>query len=225
MMTFEEFKAFATKAFPEISDTQIERFRLLEDGYKEWNAKINVISRKDIDSLYDHHVLHSLAIGKYLYENRPAAFKALSDGTGRRMRVLDLGTGGGFPGIPLAILFPGADFTLCDSIGKKTIVAKEMASLVGLENVNVVNARAESLPGTFDFVVSRAVASLRDFYPWVKGKFKSDVLFLKGGDIEAEIMEMAARYNYRRARIDTWPVNDWLRDDYFSGKFVIDIMK
>lgn len=225
MMTFEEFKAFATKAFPEISDRQIERFRLLEDGYKEWNAKINVISRKDIDSLYDHHVLHSLAIGKYLYENRPAAFEALSDGTGRRMRVLDLGTGGGFPGIPLAILFPGADFTLCDSIGKKTIVAKEIASLVGLENVNVVNARAESLPGTFDFVVSRAVASLRDFYPWVKGKFKSDVLFLKGGDIEAEIMEMAARYNYRRARIDTWPVNDWLRDDYFSGKFVIDIMK
>ncbi len=225
MMTFEEFKAFATKAFPEISDTQIERFRLLEDGYKEWNAKINVISRKDIDSLYDHHVLHSLAIGKYLYENRPAAFEALSGGTGSRMRVLDLGTGGGFPGIPLAILFPGADFTLCDSIGKKTIVAKEIASLVGLENVNVVNARAESLPGTFDFVVSRAVASLRDFYPWVKGKFKSDVLFLKGGDIEAEIMEMAARYNYRRARIDTWPVNDWLRDDYFSGKFVIDIMK
>lgn len=225
MMTFEEFKAFATKAFPEMSDTQIERFRLLEDGYKEWNAKINVISRKDIDSLYDHHVLHSLAIGKYLYENRPAAFEALSGGTGSRMRVLDLGTGGGFPGIPLAILFPGADFTLCDSIGKKTIVAKEIASLVGLENVNVVNARAESLPGTFDFVVSRAVASLRDFYPWVKGKFKSDVLFLKGGDIEAEIMEMAARYNYRRARIDTWPVNDWLRDDYFSGKFVIDIMK
>ncbi|MBR6001658.1 MAG: 16S rRNA (guanine(527)-N(7))-methyltransferase RsmG, partial [Bacteroidales bacterium] len=123
--------------FPELSTLQKERFEALDSLYRDWNAKINVISRKDIDNLYLHHVLHSLAIARYV------DLAGLSDFA--EAKVLDLGTGGGFPGIPLAILYPEASFTLCDSVGKKTIVASAVAEALGLDNVNVVNARAESL--------------------------------------------------------------------------------
>jgi len=224
MMEFKEFKEMVTAAFPEVTEQQFERFSRMEEGYNEWNAKINVISRKDIGGLYDHHVLHSLAIASYLRSQLPATYsKMLEEGNG--IKVLDLGTGGGFPGIPLAVMFPNVQFTLCDSIKKKTIVAEEISKLLGLENVTVVNARAESLGTRFDYVVSRAVASLTDFYPWVKGCFDKSILYLKGGDINEEISELMGREKLKKGTVSTWPVDAWLKDEYFAGKYVIDIRR
>lgn len=199
----------------DLTPLQISRLEALDGLYREWNAKINVISRKDIDALYEHHVLHSLAIARYLLtvEGLLESFSTAS--------VLDLGTGGGFPGIPLAILFPSARFVLCDSVGKKTIVAQAVASSLGLQNAEVVNARAESLPPTFDFVVSRAVAALPDFYPWVKGKFSRGILYLKGGDVNEEIAQVMARHRLPRGSVHTWPVSAWLRDPWYEGKLVV----
>ena len=214
-MTGQQFISFVSESFS-LTPEQESRFLALDALYREWNAKINVISRKDIDGVYDHHVLHSLAIAKYLSR------EGLSfDGC----QVLDLGTGGGFPGIPLAILFPSAKFTLCDSVGKKTIVAEAVATALGLENVTVVNARAESLPLVFDWVVSRAVASLTDFYPWVKGKFTNGILYLKGGDVNEEISSVMSRHKLAKGSVHTWPVDSWLQDPYFEGKLVIHIDK
>lgn len=179
MIGFADFEAFLKASFPDMTDGMVERFRLMDAGYRDWNAKINVISRKDIDSLYDHHVLHSLAIAEYLRTQRPEVYSMFTaplqegsvapvsystnvNASRAGLRVLDLGTGGGFPGIPLAVMFPNVRFTLCDSVGKKTIVAREIADMLGLDNVEIVNARAESLPGRFDFVVSRAAFEVED---------------------------------------------------------------
>lgn len=242
MIGFADFEAFLKASFPDMTDGMVERFRLMDAGYRDWNAKINVISRKDIDSLYDHHVLHSLAIAEYLRTQRPEVYSMftapLQEGSvapvssstnvnafRAGLRVLDLGTGGGFPGIPLAVMFPNVRFTLCDSVGKKTIVAREIANMLGLDNVEIVNARAESLPGRFDFVVSRAVSSLTDFYPWVKGKYSQSILYLKGGDINEEICALMSRERLRKGSVSTWPVTTWLSDPYFAGKFVIDIRR
>ena len=242
MIGFADFEAFLNASFPDMTDGMVERFRLMDAGYRDWNAKINVISRKDIDSLYDHHVLHSLAIAEYLRTQRPEVYSMFTaplqegsvapvssstnvNASRAGLRVLDLGTGGGFPGIPLAVMFPNVRFTLCDSVGKKTIVAREIANMLGLDNVEIVNARAESLPGRFDFVVSRAVASLTDFYPWVKGKYSQSILYLKGGDINEEICALMSRERLRKGSVSTWPVTTWLSDPYFAGKFVIDIRR
>lgn len=213
-MTPQEFIDFVKADF-DLTPAQEEQFLACDALYRDWNAKINVISRKDIDNLYDHHFLHSLAIARYLL-TEPELLEKF-----RMADVLDLGTGGGFPGIPLAILFPEAEFVLCDSVGKKTIVAQAVASELGLKNVQVVNARAESLTQKFDFVVSRAVASLTDFYPWVKGKFKEGILYLKGGDVVEEIAGVMARHKLRRGSVHTWPVSSWLHDPYYDGKLVI----
>lgn len=242
MMTFTDFEVLLKASFPDVTERMLERFRLMDGGYRDWNAKINVISRKDIDGLYDHHILHSLAIAEYLRTQRPEIYSLftapLTEGPGGAagsnpqaevpqavLKVLDLGTGGGFPGIPLAVIFPNVKFTLCDSVGKKTIVAKEIANMLGLENVEIVNARAESLPGRFDFIVSRAVASLTDFYPWVKGKYTRSILYLKGGDINEEICDLMARERLRKGSVSTWPVTQWLTAPYFDGKFIIDIRR
>ena len=221
MMDFKEFDLFFRAAFPEVPHERIELFRRMETLYTGWNAKINVISRKDIGCLYDHHVLHSLSIAYYLKTVRNEDYASW---TGGDVSVLDLGTGGGFPGIPLAIMFPKIPFTLCDSIRKKTVVASEVARELGLDNVSVINARAETLPGKFDHVVSRAVASLTDFYPWVKGKYSKSILYLKGGDINEEINEMMSRFRMRKGSVSAWPTGSWLSDNYFEGKFVINIL-
>ncbi len=189
--------------------------RLIE-LYKEWNGKINVISRKDIENIYSHHVLHSLAIAEYL---RRFYGEGAWDGAG----ILDVGTGGGFPGVPLAMEFPDARFTLCDSIGKKITVARAVSEGLGLQNVTCVNARAETLPNDFDWVVSRAVTSLDNFYPWVKGKFSKSILYLKGGDVAQEIAELNRKCKVNPGFIRTWKISDWLEDEYFAEKFVIEI--
>ena len=182
----------------------------------EWTPRINVVPRKDIDNLYEHHILHSLAIWQYLQESGQ-----LRDG----LRILDVGTGGGFPGIPLAMMMPGCEFILCDSIGKKVKVAQAVADGLGLENVHCVNARAESIEGQFDWVVSRAVTSLDCFYPWVKGKFTEGILYLKGGDIVEEISQMCRKCKVDPSKVSAWAINNWLDDEYFSEKFVIQIRK
>ena len=154
----------------------------------------------------------------------PEVYSRLRDrARGRKpITLLDVGTEV-VSGIPLAILVPAAAFTLCDSVGKKTRVAGEIARLLGLTNVTVVNARAETLPSRFDYVVSRAVASLTDFYPWVKGKYSKSILYLRGGDLETEITQFRARWRKPESAVRTWPVDAWLKDEYFAGKFVVEI--
>lgn len=220
-MTYNEFKEIITARFPEVTTQQMEQFEKLDALYRDWNSKINVVSRKDIDELYRHHVLHSLCIAAYLKEQMPDVYDRLRGegpySVAEPLNILDLGTGGGFPGIPLAIMFPHARFTLCDSIGKKIIVATEVAKGVGLDNVKTVNARAESLPETFDYVVSRAVTALGNFMPWVKGKYHDGILYLKGGDLTEEI----AQARLRKGSSHLWPISDWTDDPFFDTKYVI----
>lgn len=220
-MTFKEFENIILEKFPETTPLQMERFRKMDALYRDWNSKINVVSRKDIDELYRHHVLHSLGIAAYLKTKMPDVYDRLRGegvySAALPLKILDLGTGGGFPGIPLAVMFPKAEFTLCDSIGKKIIVASEVSKGLELENVKTVNARAESLPETFDYVVSRAVTSLDNFMPWVKGKYTEGILYLKGGDLTEEI----AKAKLRMGSVHTWPISEWTDDPFFETKQVI----
>lgn len=228
-MTFDEFKKLILGKFPETTESQMEQFAAMDALYRDWNSKINVVSRKDIDELYRHHVLHSLGIAAYLRQNMPDVYERLR-GEGpysisEPLKVLDLGTGGGFPGIPLAVMFPNAEFTLCDSIGKKIIVATEVSKGLGLKNVTTVNARAESLPQTFDYVVSRAVTSLDNFMPWVKGKYSEGILYLKGGDLAEEISTAMSKHKMRKGSVHIWPISSWTDDPFFETKQVIFIEK
>ena len=227
-MNYEDFKTIITESFPQLCQEQLEQFAAMDMLYRDWNSKINVISRKDIDQLYSHHVLHSLAIAAFLKYQMSEAFEAFISGVkgnGGRMKVLDLGTGGGFPGIPLAVLFPEVDFTLCDSIGKKTSVASGVAASLGLKNVKVVNSRAESLDESFDYIVSRAVTSLDNFMPWVKGKYSEGILYLKGGDLVEEIATAMGKFRMRKGSVHTWGIDNWLQDEFFEQKMVIFIEK
>ncbi len=228
-MIFNEFKNIIEEKFPEVTEQQMEQFRKMEGLYRDWNAKINVVSRKDIDQLYRHHILHSLAIAAYLRNRMPDIYERLrGDGpyaASQPMKILDLGTGGGFPGIPLAVMFPHTRFTLCDSIGKKITVATEVSKGLGLQNVTTVNARAESLPDTFDYIVSRAVTSLENFMPWVKGKYSSGILYLKGGDLAEEISTAMAKFRMNKGSVHSWPISSWTSDEFFETKQVIYIEK
>ncbi len=194
--------------FPDLTPDQLQQIEALEGLYKDWNSRINVVSRKDIDELYIRHVLHSMGIAK-VQEFKPGS------------AVLDVGTGGGFPGIPLAILFPETRFHLVDAIGKKIKVVNAVSEALGLENVTASHERAEKLKGEFDFVVSRAVTRMPDFVKWVKGKIKKDsvhelkngILYLKGGDLSEEL----AVYK----NVTLYELSDYFKEDFFETKKVV----
>lgn len=228
-MTFDEFKKIIEEKFPETTPEQMEQFARMDELYRDWNSKINVVSRKDIDELYRHHVLHSLCIAAYVKTHMPDVYDRLRGdgpyGISAPLKILDLGTGGGFPGIPLAVMFPHAEFTLCDSIGKKIIVATEVSKGTGLKNVKTVNARAESLPETFDYIVSRAVTSLENFMPWVKGKYTEGILYLKGGDLAEELSSAMSKFKMRKESVHIWHISSWTNDPFFETKQVIHIEK
>lgn len=195
-----------TKYFPKLTDTQKSQLEQLDELYRDWNSKINVISRKDIDNLYEHHVLHSLAIAKYIN------FKS---GT----KVLDFGTGGGFPGIPLAILFPEVKFRLIDGTGKKIRVATEVANAIGLKNVDAVHLRGEEEKGKYDFVVSRAVMPLPDLMKIIKKNFAKEqynalpngVIVLKGGDLTEELKPYCKSADV--TSLDSLFEEEWFKED------------
>lgn len=203
------FMDIVEKYFTGLSDKQVEQFRQLEGLYREWNEKINVISRKDIDALSVHHVLHSLAIAKVI------SFKV---GT----KVLDVGTGGGFPGIPLAIMFPEVDFFLVDSIGKKIKVVETVAGALGLKNVTARQVRVETMKEKFDFIVSRAVTAFPAFVTLTRGRIRESsfndlangILYLKGGDFEEEIKDF-------RNRVSIYNIPDFFEEEFFETKKLI----
>ena len=198
--------------FPDLTERQRDQFAALHDLYTEWNAKINVISRKDMESFYEKHVLHSLGIAK-TYSFKPS------------QKVLDVGTGGGFPGIPLAILFPETQFHLVDSIGKKIKVVLAVAEALGLENIRADHGRAEEFKGPYDFVVSRAVTQMQRFVPWIKGKISqknldperiNGLLYLKGGDLAEELGTMKARIS---------SLSNFFTSEFFETKKVVYLPK
>ena len=204
--------------FENITPQQQEHFAMLTPLYEEWNSKINVVSRKDIDKLQLHHVLHSLAIAKFAQMG-----ELFKPGT----RIMDVGTGGGFPGIPLAIMFPEVEFLLVDSIGKKIKVVTEVANALGLKNVRAVKARAEEINEQFDFIVSRAVTDLGNFLPWVKGKYGKGIIYLKGGDLNEggllykELENAAAKCRINKKTMTYCPIEMWFGDEFFKEKYVI----
>ena len=197
------------KYFPDLTQEQQKQFDALYDLYKDWNEKINVISRKDIDNLYTNHILHSLGIAKVM------AFKPGAS-------VLDVGTGGGFPGIPLAILFPETNFHLVDSINKKITVVNEVAKGAAIKNVNGEGSRAEQIKGEYDFIVSRAVTRIKEFYSWINQKVKEEsvhdldngILYLKGGDLDEELGELKRPYSL-------YNLSDYFKEEFFETKKVV----
>jgi len=204
----EQHMELILKYFPNLTEDQIQKFEQLESLYQDWNLKINVVSRKDIDELYMRHVLHSLGIAKVI------TFK---DGS----KLLDVGTGGGFPGIPLAILFPECSFHLVDSIAKKLKVVEEVVTGLGLTNVKTTHSRVEDIDGKYDFIISRAVAAMPTFVHWVKGKIakeqnhdlKNGILYLKGGDLSEELQGYKTKTIYN--------LSDYFEEDFYETKKVV----
>ena len=196
------------KYFPHLTDIQLKQFKALQGLYEDWNSQINVISRKDIEALYLRHVLHSLSIAKLIQ------FKSGS-------KILDIGTGGGFPGVPLAILFPDVTFHLVDSINKKLKVVNGVADSLGLENIYTTHARAESIQGHYDFIISRAVTNMTDFVGWIKNRvakksvhsIKNGILYLKGGDLSEELKPFTKATQY--------DLNTYFEDDFFETKKIV----
>ncbi|MFA9213648.1 MAG: 16S rRNA (guanine(527)-N(7))-methyltransferase RsmG [Candidatus Methylacidiphilales bacterium] len=206
------------KYFPNLTEIQTNQFKQLYELYADWNSKINVVSRKDFESLYEKHVLHSLAIAKYIqFEN----------GT----KVLDIGTGGGFPGIPLAILFPNTEFTLCDSIAKKIKVAEEVSNAIGLKNTDFVVGRVENLKEQFHFIVSRAVAPMESLYRWTQDYIDENCfnarlngyLLLKGGDLKEEIKDLKKLNG--KLNVQTADLNNFFESEFFETKQLVYIFK
>jgi len=199
------------KYFPELTTAQLSQIEQLFPLYKDWNSRINVISRKDIDHLFERHILHSLSIAKVI-EFLPGT------------RILDAGTGGGFPGIPLAILFPEVKFDLADSVGKKIHVVKAIADSIGLKNVSAFQSRVEEMDRKYDFIVSRAVTALPKFYAWVHERIKprqvntipNGILYLKGGDIDNELSVFNGKYTLYR-------ISDFFDEPFFDTKLIIHV--
>lgn len=195
--------------FPDLTDTQRDQFERMGPAYVHWNGQINVVSRKDAENMYERHILHSLAIAK-LFRFQPGS------------QILDIGTGGGFPGLPLAVLHPDVDFWLVDSIGKKIKVVNEVCGELGITNVKATHQRAETVNKKFDFVVSRAVTRFENFLPWTRGKFRQDmrnafpngILYLKGGDLSEEMKAVHQDY-------DIFDLTDWFKEEFFETKKLV----
>ena len=203
------------KYFPELDGTQRERMTMLGPLYREWNSRINVISRKDMDNLYVHHVLHSLALVRFIKDHglRPES-------------IFDAGTGGGFPGIPMAVAMPECRFTLCDSIAKKIRVVTEVATALGLDNVTPVCSRTEAIKDRkYDFVVSRAVTELSRFVPLTRHLYKEGILYLKGGDVQPEIEDCVRRCRITPEQVSVYGISDLFEEDFFESKKIICIFK
>ena len=198
--------------FPNLSQEQVQQFARLKDLYEEWNQQINVISRKDTENFYERHVLHSLGIAKII------RFQKASE-------ILDVGTGGGFPGIPIAIMFPDVRFTLVDSIGKKIKVVNEISAALGLKNVTGLHLRAEDVKGDFDFVISRAVTQMPIFINYVRNKIKKErnnklkngILYLKGGDLKEEMKSVKYRYK-------EYNLSSFFKEEFFETKKIIHVI-
>lgn len=215
MYSNQDIEKVIKENFKFVNDSQIELFEKLPSIYSEWNEKINVISRKDIDNIFERHILHSLAIAKICH------FKPGSE-------ILDVGTGGGFPGIPLAIMFPNVNFTLVDSIGKKIKVVNEVKNALGLKNVDAYQTRVEEVNGYFDFIVSRAVTQMPEFVSWVRNKISkiqyhsldNGILYLKGGDLTEEL-EPLLNSKTKKSKIKIYDIYNYFPSEFFETKKVV----
>lgn len=215
MYSNNNIRAIIQENFPFVTEEQLKQFESLLEIYNNWNEKINVISRKDMENLFERHILHSLSIAKII------SFKP-------NTKILDVGTGGGFPGIPLAILFPEVDFYLVDSIGKKINVVNAVSQELGLENIRAEQIRAENVKGYFDFIISRAVTSMPVFLSWIENKISkiqyhemnNGIIYLKGGDLQEELLPIEKD---KKKRIKIYNIYEFFPSEFFETKKIVHI--